>query len=858
MHHSALLTLDNAVAHLYHFCALLPASQHADLRPEFICPEGKPAKVILPLSVDVAVREAHGRRAWLSERNAKKDAAFEAYIALFKAGLVNDHLMPLLKHDSIEEELTIGIEKRPSIVPASAQINPWTEIARAWSSHPGPDRINCATVTVSDIHNEVLSKMELLLPICIPSIPRIRVYWNTTTEIMIDITSIESRRSDPEKDIQKAQNDTWTILNAAFGSRFPVERKDFVAIFGSDLESLPQGSDPILSASQLLELGHDIGLIRHKVENDQPYIFDAWLAKKPPASLVKHPYKDFETVPEDMAHLSVLKLPRRSDFLHEIPRETQEPVRKRFSHVLPLVRCTVDKLPFRITQFAMLMPSILHRLQVYMVGDLLSKAILADVDFSNPDLLVMAITASSAMEETNYQRLEFLGDSLLKICTSMQLLAEYPLWHEGYLTARRDQVISNSRLARAALKVGLDKFIITAPFTGRKWRPLFVQDILDNAGRASRRDMSTKVLADVVEALFGAAKLDGGMSKTLACMRVFLPEIDWQPLEDRRATVFDRAPADILLPPLLEPLEDLIGYTFEKKVLLVEAMTHASYGSGTASLERLEFLGDAVLDSLIVDAIYNQNVELSHVEMHHLRTAFVNADFLAFLCMEWTVDQETNFVVEDEQTHSFLPSRMTVSLALWKFMRRSSQALTVLQFETANRHNALRDDINAALASGSQYPWALLCRLQAPKFYSDIVESLLGAVYIDSGSLDTCKTLIERIGILPYLRRVIRDGVHIMHPKEELGILADMDTVKYVIGLDKKIVETGEKRVYTCEVFVGENHIVTVNDGSGREEVKTKAAELAVKILKGSGGSGTERIMQGAFTGVVDDVMYTT
>jgi dsRNA-specific ribonuclease len=209
--------------------------------------------------------------------------------------------------------------------------------------------------------------------------------------------------------------------------------------------------------------------------------------------------------------------------------------------------------------------------------------------------------------------------------------------------------------------------------------------------------------------------------------------------------------------------------------------------------------------------------------------------------MEWTVDQETGNVVEDKQTHNFQTSRTTVSLALWKFMRRSSQALTALQLETSNRHNALRDDINAALASGSQYPWALLCRLQAPKFYSDIVESLLGAVYIDSGSLDACEGLIERMGITPYLRRVIRDGVHIMHPKEELGILADVETVKYVIGLDKKIVENGEKRVYTCEVLVGENLIATVLDGSGREEVKTKAAEAAVKILKECGGSSTER-----------------
>jgi dsRNA-specific ribonuclease len=792
----------------------------------------------------------------MSERNAKKDAAFQAYVALYKAGLVNDNLMPLLKDELFEEELPMGVEKRPSMVEASAQINPWIEVASAWIRQPGPEPIRKAVVTINDANNAILSTMEMILPVDIPLVPKISVYWDAATILSVKIAASNSPSLYENEEIQRAQNDTWTILNAAFGSRFPIERSNFVALFRSERTILQVGSIPILCSNQISELGTEIGLIRNKVESDQPYIFQEWLDRKPRADLVKHPYRDYEEFPEDVAHLAVSKLLRRADFLHKVSSDIQPPLGKRFSYVLPHARCTVDLVPFRITQFAMLVPSILHRLQVAMVGDKLSKTILADVQFNDLSLVVTAISASSALEETNYQRLEFLGDSLLKICTSMQLLAEYPLWHEGYLTAKRDQVISNSRLARAALQVGLDRFITTETFTGRKWRPTYVQDLLGKVNMGSKREMSTKVLADVVEALFGAAKLDGGMPKALACMRVFLPEIDWQSLEDRRKIVFERAPADLNLPPLFEPLESLIGYSFAKKVLLVEAMTHASCNSGTASLERLEFLGDAVLDSLIVNLIYNQEVELSHIEMHHLRTAFVNADFLAFMCMEWTIKQETGNVTEDEHTHHFQTSTGTVSLALWNFMRRSSQVLTASQLETFNRHLLLRDDINAALARGSHYPWALFCRLQAPKFYSDIVESLLGAVYIDAGSLDVCEGVIERMGILPYLRRVIRDDVHTLHPKEELGILADVETVKYVIGLEKEVIENVERRAYTCEVFVGEQSIVLVTDGSGREEVKTKAAEAAVKILKERGASGTEKITRG-FTGGVDDLMDT-
>src|SRR5208282_1282774 len=172
--------------------------------------------------------------------------------------------------------------------------------------------------------NEIVSRMEMILPMDIPPVPRIRVYWDAATEMAVDITATESSTSDAEEDVRKAQNDTCTSLNAAFGSRFPVERKDFVAVFKSILASLQEGNDPILSANQILELGLDVGLIRYKMGSNQPYIFDAWLSQKPSASLVKHPYKDYEEVPEDMAHLSVLKLPRRADFLHKIPNGDQE------------------------------------------------------------------------------------------------------------------------------------------------------------------------------------------------------------------------------------------------------------------------------------------------------------------------------------------------------------------------------------------------------------------------------------------------------------------------------------------------------------------------------------------------------
>jgi dsRNA-specific ribonuclease len=79
-------------------------------------------------------------------------------------------------------------------------------------------------------------------------------------------------------------------------------------------------------------------------------------------------------------------------------------------------------------------------------------------------------------------------------------------------------------------------------------------------------------------------------------------------------------------------------------------MTHTSSATGSQSLERLEFLGDSILDNIIVTAMYSQEPELSHFKMHLLRTALVNADFLAFMGMEWTVKQEKSDLVETKTT----------------------------------------------------------------------------------------------------------------------------------------------------------------------------------------------------------------
>ena len=157
------------------------------------------------------------------------------------------------------------------------------------------------------------------------------------------------------------------------------------------------------------------------------------------------------------------------------------------------------------------------------------------------------------------------------------------------MSSKKDHVVSNARLASAALRTDLAKWIRTTPFTGHKWKPLYVSNVL-NSKLGKPRQISTKTLADVVEALIGAAWLDGEDAKALACLKIFLPEIPWLPLSQRVESLYEVYNVDVQYPPHFVQLEDLIGYSFTLKSLLVEAMTHPSHHGPHSSASYQRFV----------------------------------------------------------------------------------------------------------------------------------------------------------------------------------------------------------------------------------------------------------------------------
>ena len=93
------------------------------------------------------------------------------------------------------------------------------------------------------------------------------------------------------------------------------------------------------------------------------------------------------------------------------------------------------------------------------------------------------------------------------------------------------------------------------------------------------------------------------------------------------------------------PYEDVLGIKFKKPALLTQALTHTSFVNeyeGDAELgdnERLEFLGDAVLDLIVADLLYHRYPMVSEGELTQLRAALVKTESLAQLGIDCRIGE---------------------------------------------------------------------------------------------------------------------------------------------------------------------------------------------------------------------------
>ena len=104
-----------------------------------------------------------------------------------------------------------------------------------------------------------------------------------------------------------------------------------------------------------------------------------------------------------------------------------------------------------------------------------------------------AVVSMGLEKEDSYERLEFLGDSILGATVAEYLFKKYPKKDEGFLTDVRSRIVNGDSLNKLARKIDLDKLI-----------------------EFERRNKSVKhssMYGDIVEALIAAIYLDHGFDK---------------------------------------------------------------------------------------------------------------------------------------------------------------------------------------------------------------------------------------------------------------------------------------------------------------------------------------------------------
>ncbi|KAF9590983.1 hypothetical protein IFM89_000528 [Coptis chinensis] len=175
--------------------------------------------------------------------------------------------------------------------------------------------------------------------------------------------------------------------------------------------------------------------------------------------------------------------------------------------------------------------------------------------------ILEALTAASCQETFCYERAELLGDAYLQWVVSRFLFLKYPQKHEGQLTRMRQQMVSNMVLYQFAQNKRLQSFIQADRFAPSRWAapgvlPVFDEDTKDadtfifgEGGRSTEiesekglrddgdeyyRVLSSKTLADVVEALIGVYYVEGGKNAAHHLMNWIGIQVEFDPKEIER------------------------------------------------------------------------------------------------------------------------------------------------------------------------------------------------------------------------------------------------------------------------------------------------------------------------------------
>ncbi|KAI0347065.1 ribonuclease III [Trametopsis cervina] len=494
--------------------------------------------------------------------------------------------------------------------------------------------------------------------------------------------------------------------------------------------------------------------------------------------------------------------------------------------------CRRFTIPASTFRTALLLPSITHMLErMLLAKELNAKYFNSAI---TDEHLLAALSPPMANVEYNYERLELLGDAYLKYLVSAYLYATMPGKREGPLNHVRGQVVSNKALHAGALNCALPQYIQSKSLSIKVWQPHVdkssrtggnsltdarvhhaegADSTCSQQGKGGKRkkqldDLSIqwlgdKTVADVVEAILGAALISGGYDLAFNVAKVLhidIPKVH-QWLDIPRLGLPEVTAVRGALSDKVQVVELITGHQFEQPTVLLEALTHSSV-NGAPNYERLEFLGDAVLDMLAVSYIFDKYTLSSPGTLTLLKSAMVSNQALATLC-----------VLTGLHKTILYGGDMGMAIAAY-----------------AQRINILKDQEYKRANAEGRLPGQFWLEAEPPKVLSDVVESVLGAVFISAGyDIGAVQTVFNKI-CKPFYLRHIRLQTLSPHPATTLLQLFQAEHCQ-----SHSIQKEADDLNITCAVVV---HGIRLADGTDRSSniATRKAASAALDALAGDPG----------------------
>eukprot|EP00884_Botryococcus_braunii_P004671 jgi/Botrbrau1/14204/Bobra.0291s0009.1 len=367
--------------------------------------------------------------------------------------------------------------------------------------------------------------------------------------------------------------------------------------------------------------------------------------------------------------------------------------------------CLIHPLTYLQLHLAAFAPKILFWLQVQLLAIELREAVFAPAMphsmVPGVSKVVEALMPMACRQDVNYERLEILGDAFLKYAASLYVFTAFPRAHEGQMTARKMTIICNKTLIKKAIRMGLAAYVALNPDV-YNW---------ENGRPEGTMKFRSKMLADLVEALIGAAFSEGNEEAAFAFL-------DYN-------NICPRAPS--------KPRTNSVAH-FSKHIPkeLLKVVNHDAWSSW----------GDAVLDLVISRHYILGYGDLVPGQLHDLRSASLNNNRLAcvaggkglhrFLrhCSLHLFHEIARFVealkdtlvkalqdVREKNGDSGLFREEQLRVGNYRGGARGASDLQVLEAA-----------YNQATAAGFGKEGGLP---NAPKVMGDLVEALVGAVFLD-------------------------------------------------------------------------------------------------------------------------------